>query len=417
MRRRPSTCYLLMALMTLVGHGGRGPVADSQASPHVDGSPILFNLNSDANEKSPLDVTSLEYYDMYNKLVERSSYWASQVRAADPGDTSDKKVVWKEKQGVVSWATNTDFTPPEVPVKYTHAGAPHIVFVLVDDWGWVRHTALVHRACAMPLSHRAFSSSFSTCQNDVGYRSTHLAWTTPTIDRLASEGVKLENYFTAYSCIPARGALLTGRYPIRLGLWAAGEGAELPLTEVTLAQEMKSAGYRTYMVGKWHLGFSTAQHTPANRGFDWSYTYWNGAIDYWTKQYGFYNDLHFGDELVTDPAELSTELHNGYLMETKAEAAIAEHATNYPDQPMFLYYAMQLIHGVWSAPETYKARCGQPAIADPNSQDVTYNYCALNVMLDEVRPRRHIRPHNVVLNLHVSCVCVTVCPRGRRWRT
>ena len=86
------------------------------------------------------------------------------------------------------------------------------------------------------------------------------------------------------------------------------------------------------MVGKWHLGFSTAQHTPANRCFDWSYTYWNGAIDYWTKQYGFYNDLHFGDELVTDPAELSTELHNGYLMESKAEAAIAEHAANYPDQ-------------------------------------------------------------------------------------
>jgi hypothetical protein len=353
----------------------------------VGGSSFLFDLNTDPTEAVNLDPAMNE--EMYERLVTRSAYWAAQVREADPGDLSDKKVVWKEKQGVVSWATNTDFVPPEVPVKYSHAGAPHIVFVLVDDWGW----------------------------NDVGYRSTHMAWTTPTIDRLASEGVKLENYFTAYSCIPARGALLTGRYPIRLGLWAAGEGAELPLTEVTLAQELKSAGYRTYMVGKWHLGFSTAQHTPANRGFDWSYTYWNGAIDYWTKQYGFYNDLHFGDELVTDPAELSSELHNGYLMETKAEAAIAEHATNYPDQPMFLYYAMQLIHGVWSAPETYKARCGQPAITDPNSQDVTYNYCALNVMLDEVRPRRHIRPHTVVLKRLVSCVCVTACPRGRRWPT
>ena len=51
---------------------------------------------------------------------------------------------------------------------------------------------------------------------------------------------------------------------------------------------------------------------------------------------------------------------------------------------MFLYYAMQLIHGVWSAPETYKARCGQPVIDDPTTQEITYNYCALNVMLDEV---------------------------------
>ena len=322
----------------------------------VQGSSFLFNLNDDPNEKTMLDPSDLPNVEMYNKLVERSAYWASIVTPAEAGDTSDKKVVWKEKQGVVSWATNVDFAVPEIPQKYAHSNAPHIVFVLVDDWGW----------------------------NDVGYRSTSMAWTTPTIDKLANEGVKLENYFTAYSCIPARGALLTGRYPIRLGLWAAGEGAELPLTEITLAQELKSAGYQTYMVGKWHLGFSTAQHTPSNRGFDWSYTYWNGAIDYWTKQYGFYNDLHFGDDLVTDAEELNSEVHNGYLMQTKAELAIAEHATTYPDKPMFLYYAMQLIHGVWSAPQSYKDRCGMPTtIADPTSQDVTYNYCALNVMLDE----------------------------------
>ena len=172
----------------------------------VGGSSFLYDLKSDPTESTNLDPSLNE--EIYTRLVERSAYWASQVQPADPGDLSDKKVVWKEKQGVVSWATNADFTPPEVPVKYSHTGAPHIVFVLVDDWGW----------------------------NDVGYRSTHMAWTTPTIDRLASEGVKLENYFTAYSCIPARGALLTGRYPIRLGLWAAGEGAEMPLTEVTLAQ-------------------------------------------------------------------------------------------------------------------------------------------------------------------------------------
>lgn len=209
-------------------------------------------------------------------------------------------------------------------------------------------------------------------------------WTTPTIDRLAAEGVKLENYFTSYSCIPARGALLTGRYPIRLGLWKAFDGSELPVSEITLGQEMQSAGYRTYMVGKWHLGFSTVQHTPAMRGFDASYTYWNGFVDYWTKSYGLYHDLHDGPDLVTDEGELSPDLHNGILMQTKAEAAIADHANNYSDQPMFLYYAMQLIHGVWSAPDSYLARCGVPtSIDDEYTRNVTYNYCALNVMLDE----------------------------------
>ena len=209
-------------------------------------------------------------------------------------------------------------------------------------------------------------------------------WTTPTIDRLAAEGVKLENYFTYYTCVPTRGALLTGRYPIRLGLWQVYGNKELPLSEVTLAQEMQSAGYRTYMVGKWHLGFSTSDHTPANRGFDSSYTYWNGFVDYWTKQYGNYNDLHDGVNSVTNETELSSDLHNGYLMQTKAEDMIASHVENYPDKPMFLYYAMQLIHGVWSAPQTYLDRCGVPStITNEYLLNVTYNYCALNVMLDE----------------------------------
>ena len=209
-------------------------------------------------------------------------------------------------------------------------------------------------------------------------------WTTPTIDRLAAEGVKLENYFTYYTCVPARGALLTGRYPVRYGLWESYSAVELPLSEVTLGQEMQSAGYRTYMVGKWHLGFSTSDHTPPNRGFDSSYTYWNGFIGYWTKQYDDYNDLHDGLNSVTNKTELSSDYHSGYLMQSKAEDMIASHATNYSDTPMFLYYAMQLIHSVWSAPQVYLDRCGIPStITDDSVRNETYNYCALNVMLDE----------------------------------
>jgi len=60
-------------------------------------------------------------------------------------------------------------------------------------------------------------------------------WTTPTIDTLAKEGVVLENHYSYELCTPTRGALMTGRYSLRLGLWNENLG-ELPLSETTLAQ-------------------------------------------------------------------------------------------------------------------------------------------------------------------------------------
>ena len=65
--------------------------------------------------------------------------------------------------------------------------------------------------------------------------------------RLYSQGVILENHYSYELCTPTRGALLTGRYSMRLGQWNENLG-ELPLNETTLAQELQSAGYKTYMV-------------------------------------------------------------------------------------------------------------------------------------------------------------------------
>lgn len=74
-------------------------------------------------------------------------------------------------------------------------------------------------------------------------------------------------------------------------------------------------------------------------------------------------------------------------MQKKVEDVINDHATNYADQPMFLYYALQLIHGVWSAPDRFLSKCGVPSLEMVGTeylQEVMSNYCALNVMLDEV---------------------------------
>lgn len=101
-----------------------------------------------------------------------------------------------------------------------------------------------------------------------------MPWTTPTIDNLASEGIVLQNYYTNYLCGPSRASFLTGRYSLRTGV--TDYVGELPLNESTIAQELRSAGYRSYLIGKWDMGFSTIQHMPIQRGFDYFYGFLSG---------------------------------------------------------------------------------------------------------------------------------------------
>ncbi len=132
---------------------------------------------------------------------------------------------------------------------------PNVVLFLVDDLGW------------MDLG----------CQGSRYYR-------TPHIDRLAASGIRFTNAYAACAvCTPTRASIMTGRYPARnlmtqwlpAGRWSAKghrmkEGRflrSLPLEEVTLAESLRDAGYRTMHVGKWHLG-GPPFSLPAHHGFD-----------------------------------------------------------------------------------------------------------------------------------------------------
>jgi len=95
---------------------------------------------------------------------------------------------------------------------------------------------------------------------------------TPNMDRLAAEGIKFTRAFTCPVCSPSRAMTMTGCYNHQLGIddWIApSEPAGLPSNVPTLAEELKRAGYRTALVGKWHLGHTRQAFHPTNRGFDY----------------------------------------------------------------------------------------------------------------------------------------------------
>ena len=113
-------------------------------------------------------------------------------------------------------------------------------------------------------------------------------YTTPNMDKLASQGIKFVNAYSAGPlCTPTRAAFMTGRYPARtpVGLiepltgdkkdTAFGLTTEYP----SIATLMKAAGYQTALIGKWHLG-SLPQHSPIKNGFDYFFGIHSGAADY-----------------------------------------------------------------------------------------------------------------------------------------
>lgn len=124
--------------------------------------------------------------------------------------------------------------------------------------------------------------------DDLGYKDLGVHGSadalTPHIDSIAAGGVRCTNgYVSGPYCSPTRAGLLTGRYQQRFGHeFNPGLGSRhgLPLTEVTIADRLKAAGYATGLVGKWHLGEPAAYH-PMLRGFDEFYGFLEGARAYY----------------------------------------------------------------------------------------------------------------------------------------
>ena len=190
---------------------------------------------------------------------------------------------------------------------------------------------------------------------DLGYRGSDIK--TPNIDKLASEGVRLESFYGMPVCTPARAELMTGRYAIRYGLQTLvifpSHTYGLPTDERTLPQALKEAGYQTAMVGKWHLGHANKKFWPQNRGFDHFYGNLVGEVDYFTKERGGLIDWQRDGKFFKEDGYFTTLIGN------EAVNIVKNHETS---KPLFLYVASLAPHAPYQAPkqavEAYKNAVG-----------------------------------------------------------
>jgi arylsulfatase A-like enzyme len=224
------------------------------------------------------------------------------------------------------------------------AGAPrpHILYILADDLGFA----------------------------DVGFHGSDIK--TPHLDRLAAGGARLGQFYTQPLCTPTRAALMTGRYPLRYGLQVgvipSGASYGLATDEFLLPQALREVGYRTALVGKWHLGHADKAYWPRQRGFDSFYGPLVGEIDHFKHEAHGVTDWYRNNELVKE------EGYDTDLFGAEAVHLIGGHD---PKTPLFLYLAFTAPHTPFQAPQHYLDLYAH--IADPSRRA----YAAMITAMDE----------------------------------
>ena len=200
---------------------------------------------------------------------------------------------------------------------------PNVIILLADDLGWA----------------------------DVGYRGSDIK--TPNLDQLASEGMRLERFYTNPICTPTRAALMTARDPMKLGVAYAGlqpwEGGGVSLLEHFMPESFQAAGYETAMIGKWHLGKSIEQHTPNARGFDHFVGHLNTQVDYFTHGVAGGYDLQENGKSISRKDRYLTDVHAEEAVRFIAEVRDTS-------KPFFLYVPFLAPHSPMQATDADKAK-------------------------------------------------------------
>ena len=196
---------------------------------------------------------------------------------------------------------------------------PNIVHIVADDLGW----------------------------RDVGFNgSTDIK--TPNLDALAAGGARLTQFYVQPMCTPTRAALMTGRYPFRYGLQTAVIPSVstygLDTSEWLMPQCLKEAGYKTAIIGKWHLGHGDRKYWSKQRGFDYQYGAMIGELDYFTHDDKGVLDWFRNNEPVREEGYTTTLLGND------AVRLIENHDRS---TPLYLYLTFNAPHTPYQAPQEY----------------------------------------------------------------
>ncbi|XP_065179088.1 arylsulfatase B-like [Sycon ciliatum] len=245
---------------------------------------------------------------------------------------------------------------------------PHIIMLLVDDWGWAN--VGYHRETPTPEVQ------------------------TPNFDSLCKQGLELDQHYAYKFCSPSRCSLMSGRLPIHVNMVNDGPDSNNPKDPVSgfqgiprnmtgIASKMKAAGYVTHHVGKWDAGMATPDHTPIGRGFNTTFGYFHHFNDFYTeaaprtctfnkKVYSNITDLWMNDGPASG--------FNGTLYEEELfKRRLVDILTNHPvDTPLFLYYAPHIAHAPLQVPQSYIDRLS----FIPNVDRRIYH--AMLAFLDEV---------------------------------
>jgi arylsulfatase A-like enzyme len=241
---------------------------------------------------------------------------------------------------------------------------PNIVHIVADDLGW----------------------------KDVGFNGCSDI-KTPNIDALATGGARFTQFYVQPMCTPTRACLMTGRYPFRYGLQTivipSTAGYGLDTTEWLMPQCLKEAGYKTAIIGKWHLGHADKKYWPRQRGFDYQYGAMIGELDYFT------HDEHGVLDWFRDNKPVREKGYTTTLLGKDAAKLIEQHDTS---KPLYLYLTFNAPHTPYQAPKEYIDR--YPNISDPTRR----TYAAMVACLDDevgrvvaALDKKGMRDHTLIL--------------------